>query len=86
MKLADAKSSTWIDFMQKMTINILTLKLVHIKYIYIYIYIYKMFEKTYTPNRSEEVLLIEKKLKILFCGHKHERLWKRIAKGKSSRV
>ena len=46
--------------MQKMTINILTLKLVHIKYIYIYIYIYKMFEKTYTPNRSEEVLLIEK--------------------------
>ena len=44
--------------MQKMTINILTLKLVHIKYIYIYIY--KMFEKTYTPNRSEDVLLIEK--------------------------
>ena len=42
--------------MQKMTINILTLKLVHIKYIYIY----KMFEKTYTPNRSEDVLLIEK--------------------------
>ena len=28
--------------------------------IYIYIYIYKMFEKTYTPNRSEDVLLIEK--------------------------
>ena len=48
--------------MQKMAINILTLKLVHIKYIYIYIY--KMFEKTYTPNRSEEVLLIEKILDI----------------------
>ena len=57
--------------------------------IFIYRYIYIYIENVWKNLYSESVwrsFIDWKKLKILFCGHKHERLWKRIAKGKSSRV